>query len=207
MLQTKIFLEGAYNLNTDQMNTTLHSNIPLTSPYSEDARTVDAIPADVVDWILVQLRETETGNATASKSAFLHKDGRIVADDGINGEIELNAPADNYYIVIKHRNHLAVMSKNPISLNDTSSTLYDFTTADSQFYGTGGAVQLESGVWGMWSGDADGSGVVDAGDRNSTWNDRNKGGYEKSDVDLSGVVDAGDRNITWNNRNKRSAVP
>ena len=142
LLQTKIFLEGAYNSNTGQMSTALHSDLPLTSPYSEDARTVNSISVDVVDWILVQLRETATGTAITSKSAFLHKDGRIVTDDGTSGEIELNAPAGNYYIVIKHRNHLAVMSKNAISLNSTSSTLYDFTTGSEQFYGTGGAKQL-----------------------------------------------------------------
>ncbi len=141
--QIKIFLEGAYNSNTGQMNSALHSDIPLTSPYSEDARTVSKIPADVVDWVLVQLRETATGTAITSKSTFLHKDGRIVADDGTSGEIEMNAPARSYYIVIKHRNHLAVMSKNAISLNSTSSTLYDFTTGSEQFYGTGGAKELK----------------------------------------------------------------
>ncbi len=207
LLQVKIFLEGAYNSNTGEMTTDINGQLPLTSPYSEDARAVNSIPANIVDWVLVQLRETATGSAITSRSAFLRKDGRIVADDGTTEEIELSVPEGNYFIVIKHRNHLAVMSMNAIPLNSTTSTLYDFTASESQFYGSGGAVQLESGVWGMWSGDADGSGVVDAGDRNSTWNDRNKSGYENSDVDLSGVVDAADRNTTWNNRNKSSTLP
>ncbi len=207
LLQTKIFLEGPYNSTTNEMNTDINGQLPLTSPYTENARTVSSIPANIVDWVLVQLRQTATGNTITSKSAFLRKDGRIVADDGITEEIELSAQEGNYFIVIKHRNHLAVMSANSVALDSTTSTLYDFTISESQFYGSGGAVQLESGVWGMWSGDTDGSGVVDAGDRNSTWNDRNKSGYENSDVDLSGVVDAADRNKTWNNRNKSSALP
>ncbi len=91
----------------------------------------------------MQLRKTATGNTIISKSAFLRKDGRIVADDGATVEIELSAPEGNYFIVIKHRNHLAVMSANAIHLNSTSSTLYNFTTSESQFYGSGGAKQLE----------------------------------------------------------------
>jgi len=143
LLQTKIFLEGPYNSTTHQMDANLGSNIPKTSPYPEDPRTVSSIPADVVDWVLVQLRKTDTGDAIVSKSALLHKDGRVVADDGTTGEIELNAPEGNYYIVIKHRNHLAVMSANAIPLNGTTSTLYDFTTGSNKYYGSSGSKQLE----------------------------------------------------------------
>ncbi len=207
-LQTKIFLEGPYNTSTHHMNTTLHDNIPLTSPYDENPRSVESIPANVVDWVLVELRKTANGNAVTSKSVFLHKDGRIVADDGTTGVVELVAPEGNYYIVIKHRNHLAVMSTNAVGLNSTTSTLYDFTTGSDKYYGGASAtVQLENNIWGMISGDADGSNTVDAADRNATWNHRNSTGYLSEDVDLSGVVDAADRNKTWNNRNKSSGVP
>ncbi len=206
-VSVKIYLEGPYDSNTDMMTTQINSLIPNTSPYSEDPRTVSQIPSTIVDWVLVSLRTAANGANIVSKSAFLRNDGKIVDDDGTTEEIIMNADEENYFIVIKHRNHLAVMSATAIALNGTTSTLCDFTTSESQFYGSGGSVQLENGIWGMWSGDADGSGVVDAADRNSTWNNRNKSGYETSDVNLSGVVDAGDRNNTWNNRNKSSAVP
>ena len=205
-VSAKIYLEGPYDSNTDMMTTQINSLIPNTSPYSEDPRTVNQIPLTIVDWVLVSLRTAANGTNVVSKSAFLRNDGKIVDDDGTTEEITMNTNEGNYFVVIKHRNHLAVMSANAIALNSTASTLYDFTTSESQFYGSGGAVQLESGVWGMWGGDADGSGVVDAADRNSTWNDRNNSGYLGSDVDLSGVVDAADRNKTWNNRNKTSSV-
>ena len=143
LLKVKIFLEGAYNSTSHQMDANLGNNIPKTSPYPEDPRTVNSIPSNVVDWVLIQLRTTADGTAVVSKSAFINKDGRIVADDGSTGEIELTAAEGNYYIVIKHRNHLAVMSKNQVSLNATTSTLYDFTTGSDKFYGSGGAKQLE----------------------------------------------------------------
>ena len=141
LVQVKIFLEGPYNSTNDEMTTTLGSDIPLTSPYSEDPRTVTSIPADVTDWILVQLRTTDTGSAIASKSAFLKKDGKIIADDGTD-HIEMDAQADDYYIVIKHRNHLAVMSANKVTLSRNTSSLYDFTSGSGQFYGTDGAKQI-----------------------------------------------------------------
>ena len=143
LLQVKIFLEGAYNSTTKEMTTDINGQIPLTSPYSEDARTVNSIPADVVDWVLVQLRKTASGEAITSESVFLRKDGMIVSDDGTDKDIELTAPDGNYFIVIKHRNHLAVMSANAIALNGTSPTLYDFTTSESQFYGSGGAKKID----------------------------------------------------------------
>ncbi len=207
LLKVKVFLEGPYNNNTHIMNTDINQYIPATSPYSEDPRTVNAVPQDVVDWVLLQVRNTVSGSNLVSKSLFLHKDGRLVNDDGIDDKITLPVPDGNYYIIVKHRNHLSVMSANSIALNSVTVTTYDFTSGVDKYYGSEGATELENGVWGMWSGDADGSGVVDAADRNSTWNDRNKSGYENSDVNLSGVVDAGDRNKTWNNRNKNSQLP
>ncbi len=144
LLQTKIFLEGPYNSTTHQMDANLGSNLPKTSPYPEDPRTVNSIPADVVDWVLVQLRaDIDSSTTVISHSAFLNKDGRVVADDGTTGEIKLNAAEGNYYIVIKHRNHLAVMSANTIPLNSTTSTLYDFTTGSDKYYGNDGAKKLE----------------------------------------------------------------
>ncbi len=127
LVQLKVFLQGAYNDTTHLMNVDLGTKIPLTSPYSENQRTINSIPSDIIDWVLVELRENATGNAVTSKSALIRKDGRIVADDGLTTEIKLDAPTGDYYIVIKHRNHLTVMSANKVALNTTSSTLYDFT--------------------------------------------------------------------------------
>ena len=125
------------------MNLTLNSDIPTTSPYSEDPRSVSSVPPQAVDWILVQLRTTPSGSTITSKSVFINKDGEFINDDGTSGYIELNVPDGEYYIVIKHRNHLAVMSKNAIALTGTTPTYYDFTTGSDKFYGTGGAKQLQ----------------------------------------------------------------
>ncbi len=142
LVQVKIYLEGAYNISTTEMNTDLGTKIPLTSPYPENVRTINSISANIVDWVLVQLRDSANGIAVASKSALLRNDGRIVADDGTTTDIKLDTPAGDYFIVIKHRNHLTVMSAAKVALNTSSSTIYDFTTGSNMFYGIEGAKQL-----------------------------------------------------------------
>ncbi len=143
ILSLKIFLEGAYNSTASLMNTNLIGEIPLHAPYQEDTRTITNIPPDIVDWVLVELRTLPNGSAVASKSVLLNKNGNIVRDDGITNTITLNAPEGAYYIVVKHRNHLAIMSANKINLNTTYTTIYDFTTGSDKYYGNGGAKQLE----------------------------------------------------------------
>lgn len=206
LLAAKVFLQGPYNTVSDEMTTALNgSDIPTTSPYSQDARTVSSVPANVTDWVLVQLRSTIDGAAVVSHSAFLNKDGRIVADNGTSGDVPLDVDAGNYYIVVQHRNHVAVMSDETHALSTGSATQYDFTTGLDK-YRANEAALLETGVYGMFSGDSDASGTVDATDRVNTWNNRNATGYQNSDCDLSGTVDANDRTATWNNRNTSTNI-
>jgi len=204
LVEAKVFLEGPYNTVAHQMTTDINSLIPTTSPYPEDDRTVDSIPANVTDWVLVQLRSTLDGSAVASKSAFLHRDGRIVADNGTTGQITINAPDDDYHIVIKHRNHLAVMSASAITLSSSSSSLYNFTTAQSQAYGTNPMRSLETDVFGMRAGDGNSDGGVDALDKNLIWRPQNGTTWEYTrygDFNLDGGIDALDLNLKWRPNN------
>jgi len=109
-IAAKIYLDGPYNSTANNMNTTLNAQIPLTSPYSEDPRSVSAVPATAVDWVLVQLRDQTTpATVIESRSAFINADGNVIEDDGTAGIGIKSAPGD-YYIVVKHRNHLGVMT-------------------------------------------------------------------------------------------------
>lgn len=156
MIELLVFLEGPYVASGDSMSTALQSNgyLPTASPYSEDPRSIDSIPAGTVDWILVELRETPSGSAIASKSALLRKDGRIVGDDGTTEYITMDVAAGSYYVVMKHRNHITVMSASTVTLSSTSSTLYDFSTAASQNYGSS-VKEVETGIYGLYAGNAE----------------------------------------------------
>jgi len=114
----KLFLEGPYQSATDQMSIDLNTgtHLPLISPYLENPRTIEAMPATITDWVLVQLRQTAEGSPIVSKSVLLRNDGCVVSDDGVTESVTLNAPENMYYIVVNHRNHLSVMSSEVVEL-------------------------------------------------------------------------------------------
>ena len=210
LAKVKVFLEGPYQAG-GSMTTLLKTagSIPTTSPYA-DARTVTSVPDGITDWVSVELRITAEGPSVKQRSFFLKSNGSIVDTDGTTTDLEIpDLAAGSYHILVRHRNHLAVMSFEAQALSSSSPALYDFSTGLGQYYGTDAnrAKVLETGVYGMIAGDANGLGTVDASDRSATWNDRNQNGYLNADCNLSGTVDASDRSITWNNRNKSTGVP
>jgi len=210
LLEARVFLEGAYSAAGDTMRWDLQKSgvIPLTSPYANDARSVSSIPPKVVDWVLVQLRATPTGAAVVSRSTFLRNDGRLVADDGTASKIVLEAPPGNYYLVIKHRNHLAVMSAGSVALSASGSTPYDFSSGSGMFYGTGGAKQIKTGVWGMIGGNANNANsVINILDASAVKSKLSKAGYLNEDTTLSRVVNVLDNTLVKINLSKASRVP
>lgn len=113
-LKVKIFMDGAYNSGV--MNTNLQSSgyLPLTSPY--DTTTVSSIPANVVDWVQVEIRSEADGSGeNYTASAFLRQDGMIIDRTG-SEEITIIAKEGDYYIGVRHRNHLPVMSNGTVHL-------------------------------------------------------------------------------------------
>jgi len=68
----------------------------------------------IVDWVLVELRSaTQPGTIVATKTALLRRDGQIVS--ALGTELRFTVPQDNYYVAIRHRNHLGTMTSVPIS--------------------------------------------------------------------------------------------
>lgn len=125
LLECRIFLEGPYSTLGDSMSTKLNNDeiIPLNQPFTDPpwdyngTESVTEIPDAVVDWVLVELRDkVDNTNIIAQRAAFVLKNGKVVDLDGIN-PVAFSLIPDNYYIVIKHRNHLSVMSANPVSIS------------------------------------------------------------------------------------------
>lgn len=207
----KFFMEGPYSGGS--MSTALNTGgfIPLTQPFNTSpwnytgTESVASIPLGVVDWTLIELRSTTT-TVVARRAAFIKSDGSLVDLNGTSQLSFASVVPGNYYVVIYHRNHLAVMTANTVNLSN-NPTLYDLTLSQNQAYGTNPMQNLGTGVFGLYTGDTDGSGTVNASDRSGTWNQRNLSGYYGRDVDLSGTVNAGDRSTVWNNRNISTQVP
>jgi len=214
----KAFLEGPYN-GSGAMTTTLNDNnfIPLNSDsaypmavYNYTPSTVDSIPnSDIVDWVLIELRTgTASDSIVGTRAAFIKNDGTIIDTDGLSPVTFTGLSDGNYYVVVRHRNHLAIMSDSSISLSG-SSALYDFCTSQSKAYttGTDPMIDLGGGVYGMYSGDTNISGIVTAGDKSMVNSYNLSIGYYNADTNLSGIVTAADKtNINFNNL-KQEFVP
>ena len=70
----------------------------------------------------------------ATRAAFIKSDGTIVDVDGTSPVEFSGAASGDYYVVVRHRNHLAVMSAGVVALS-AASTAYDFTTGTDKYYG------------------------------------------------------------------------
>ncbi len=127
-LALKTMLSGPYDTNTGLMDAQLRTlnNFPLSEPYSKmgykfegngGGETIDQsvlYPNDenaIVDWIIVEIRDANTPTTiVSSRAALLQSDGDIVDTDGISALDITNVVSGNYYIAIRHRNHLGAMS-------------------------------------------------------------------------------------------------
>jgi hypothetical protein len=205
-----VYLEGPFSGSA--MNTGLNASgvIPLAQPYNtvpwsySGTETVTTIPnTDVVDWVLVELRDAaNAASATAStrvarQAAFLLKNGTVVGLDGTTNLQFNNSITQQLYIVIWHRNHLGVLSANALSQTGGVYS-YDFSTAMTQAYNGGAGYKLiGSGVYGMAGGDNDADGDVDLTDK-ATWSaNAGTAGYKPSDFDLNSQVNNTDKNDVW----------
>ncbi len=222
-ISLKVRLEGPFN--GSDMNTELIADdaFPLIQPYSASpwnymgTENITAPPAEnIVDWVLIELRETTGDASTATndktitkKAAFLLNDGTIIDRDGIN-PLQFNLEiSENLFVVIWHRNHLGIMSANPLPKSNGIYT-YDFTISETQTYGGADAVkELSPGIWGMIAADGNADGSINNLDLENNWIPQaGEAGYKSGDFNLDTQVDNRDKNDKWlPNKGSGSQVP
>jgi len=202
------YLEGPYSGGS--MSTTLNSNgsLPLSQPFNvapwnyAGDESVTSIPnANIVDWILMEVRNAVDAESATSgtmifcQAAFILNDGSIVDLDGTSN-LEFNVHNNyNNFVVIYHRNHLGIMSAEDLSHSGWVYSL-DFTTGSGQSYNSG---QKDlGGVWGMFAGNADGDGEVHQDDISNIWSvQTGENGYFSGDMDMNSEVNNQDKNDGW----------
>jgi hypothetical protein len=162
-----------------------------------------------VDSINIEIRDS----ATAAKAtiqlfspAWLLTDGTVCSfTDTTLPYVTFTAPERFYHIVVHHRNHLAVMSKDSVSFIGISPS-YNFTIGQTRAYGSNALVQVGTKFC-LIAGDADGSGDVTILDR-ALWRSQNsQSGYLGADMNLSGDVTILDRALWRANNSLSSQVP
>ena len=221
-LELNVLLEGAYN--GTNMNTALSqfSEFPLSQPYNESpwnyygSESVTVLPnMNIVDWLLIELRDaTDAGSANAAsviehKAAFLLEDGSVVDIDGISNLQFDDGSVINQqlFVVIWHRNHLGILSADALTSNSGVYS-YNFHSSVNPAYNNG-QKELNSGIWGMISGDIDALGSVDVTDITGYWNqEAGTQGYNAADLNLDTEINNLDKDDYWlPNLGESSQVP
>lgn len=174
VLASKMYLLGVFDQNSALMKDELRqlSLLPIVQPYTAALGYThigtESVAASVfvttgsnaiVDWVLVELRDkANTGQTLISRAALLQRDGDIVDVDGLSPLVFTGAPPDDYYVVVRHRNHLGVSTKTPVAIGSVPLVL-DFTDGSVATFGTNAQASL-GGKLLLWSGDANGEGKV-----------------------------------------------
>ena len=134
LLSTKVFLQGAFNSTDEDMDANLSGApflIPTTEPFTTQGYTfiggggesttstvltnIDDV-GGIVDWVVVELRDSgDQATVLESRAALLRKDGQIVSSDNGLSPLEFDLPTGNsYYVAVRHRNHLSILTANAI---------------------------------------------------------------------------------------------
>ena len=186
LISLKIMLQGPFNTTSNQMNDNLRSAslLPTTAPstygagkfahsgwqpagaYTAGAGVFAPTGNDaIVDWVFVWLKDTLNPAVNIqSRVALLQRDGDVVDLDGVS-PLRVPANAGKYIVATGHRNHLSVRTPVGINLSESATTAYDFTSAQSQAFGTNPMKQVQStptAIFALWGGNVNTNNTVRA---------------------------------------------
>ncbi len=215
-LPIALWLEGAYDATVGTMRVQLENSgfLPSEQPYGEmgysGSEQRQWWVSGIVDWVLIEVRNTTT-NVVGRTVGLLLWDGRVVDESGYPQVLVSSSvvPAGSYYVVIRHRNHLAMMSSTMGTVGvGWSAGGWDFRQGMGEAYQLFAEGQKQVGNEAvMIGGDITQNGIINAADRVKVRADLFQTGYEASDVSLDGVVNAEDRSVIVQNTFRVTQVP
>ncbi|MEO6488727.1 MAG: hypothetical protein ABIO04_02210 [Ferruginibacter sp.] len=175
----KVFLQGYY-IGGQAMQPVLNN------------QSVPSSLATQTDTIIVELHHPFSFALIESKKAILMTNGLV--------SLTFTQTAGNFYIAIKHRNSVQTWTKDPVQC--TSSTpLYNFTIAANKAY-QDNQVQVQPGVWAIFTGDINQDEFIDSNDFPELDNDSFNGvafEYKATDLNGDGFIDVNDFPVYDNN--------
>ncbi|MBK7946392.1 MAG: hypothetical protein IPJ85_14290 [Flavobacteriales bacterium] len=152
---------------------------------------------EVVDWVLVEYRDPlDPANIVSSLSGLLLRNGTIRTSNWEQLPSFSPNPNGSYYVAVRHRNHLGVMTAQPVDFS--RSPFIDFSLPATPVYGNN-ARKTSSGVGTLWCGDVNFDGTIKY---TGSTNDRDPllvriggsvptntaNGYHNEDVNMDGLV-------------------
>ena len=177
-------------------------------------------PSTVVDWVLVSLRSdpNNVNNPSCRAAALLHEDGTIEFVEDLDCcDLDQN---QSYYLAVEHRNHLIVMSPNPLPIingkisydfrvNQSFNSFPGFFVGQKPIMINGTQYYMMYGGNGFQSGNVLGASTDITSDDLPFWelSTGTQFRYVIGDFNLSGDTNANDRSIYENNEGSTSSVP
>jgi hypothetical protein len=220
-LDLLVYLEGPFSVSEMGASLNAAGLLPLAQPYNvapwnySGTESVLSIPnPDVVDWVLIELRDAaDAASATsatriARQAAFLLKDGSVVGTDGSSILQFSNSFTQQLFVIVWHRNHLGIMTANGVTASG-GVYAYNFSVSSSQVYGgSSGYKNLNGAVWGMVAGDSNHDGLVNLNDKTQWASFAGKKGYLETDFTMDAQVNNPDKDNAWlTNTSKTQQVP
>ena len=165
-INVRALLDGPYVPLEQLMYDSLRARnlLPLQEPYASlglppaglgtgpmPAALLQATGANaVVDWVYVELRPAADPTAVAvARAALVQRDGDVVDSDGVS-TLRFGLFPGAYHVVVRHRNHLPVMTAAPIALGP-QPVLVDFSDGSTTTFGTE-AQRMSMGRYRLWAG-------------------------------------------------------
>src|SRR3989339_31512 len=222
-LTATLFLEGPYRFGSMAEDLRIKGLIPLTPPdiypYNLDQNrqfiNLVSVPDSIVDYIVIEFRRNLNDPKPFYRTCLLKIDGNIVDIDGKSPVVLRSGGMDagDYYLVVKHRNHLSIATEFAVGIYPRALGNYVDFTDPQILLGRANAVKPigkrtdGSILFAMIAGDVNNDGIIDNNDHVLTWDDRDYEGYLTKDINLSGIVNTRDLNFSWNNRGRATLVP
>ena len=165
----KVFLQAAYVNTTGMMNDVLRDlgYLPTVEPYSNistfDHQNGGEITSlvvfgnygnnSIVDWVYLELRdEDDPSVVVATRAALVQRDGDIVDMDGVS-PVNFATMPGNYYLAVRHRNHIGAMTAQPVNFAVQTPPVIDFTDAQTPTWGTD-AQRIQGNHAMLWGGNS-----------------------------------------------------
>ena len=215
--EVRAILAGFYNTSTLTMRNDIQNLglLPDSQPYNVEpynytgTETLNTQRTDITDWVLLEAREDQAPNyaVVQQQAVLLTQDGQLVATDGSPNILFPTLPNGNYYLAIRHKSHLGVMTSLPLSIDPQIPISYDYTTSVNQAFGSEQLKPLAGNVVGLFVGDFDNNGIVNNQDFNQ-WKQNSAvvNAYLPIDADGNGIVNNLDFNQWAGNPSKVGAV-
>ncbi len=159
----RVFLEGPLANGTSMLTQLTEFNqLPQLQPYAvapwnyQGIEQLSGAAVDVVDWLLVDLLDADF-ELQERRAVLLSSAGLLLEPDGSLGvRFEQFVEGQQYYIAIRHRNHIDVVSSSRLLLPEDN--VYDFTSSPEQARGATLKVS-DSGIAALIAGDLNADGL------------------------------------------------